>query len=60
MSIQSEINRISGNIANAYSALSVKGAAMPSVQNTDNLANTINSIESATAMTEAQIRAICV
>lgn len=60
MSIQSEIKRISGNVADAYSALSAKGATMPSTQNTENLAGTVESIPTATAMTIAQIRAICV
>lgn len=59
MSIQSEINRISGNVADAYSALSAKGATLPSKQNTDNLPSTIESIPTAEAMTVAQIRAIC-
>lgn len=59
MSIQSEISRISGNIAAAYSALSAKGATLPSKQNTANLAGTVESIPTAEAMTEAQIRSIC-
>lgn len=44
MSIASEITRISGNIADAYTALENKGATMPSTQNSDNLADTINTI----------------
>jgi hypothetical protein len=59
MSIQSEIIRIQGNVADAYSALLGKGASMPSENNTANLARTIESIASAEAMTVAQIRAIC-
>lgn len=59
MSIQSEISRINGNVANAYSALSKKGATLPNTQNTNNLVSTINSIPVAEAMTIAQIRAIC-
>ena len=59
MSIQSEIERISANIAGAYSALSAKGAALPSEQNSANLANTVGSIPTATAMTVEQVRAIC-
>lgn len=46
MSIVSEINRINTNIANAYSKCNEKGATMPQVQNSNNLANTINSISS--------------
>lgn len=49
MSIQSEISRIAGNIASAYTALSAKGATMPSVLNTANLKSTIESIEMMTA-----------
>ena len=46
MSIVSEINRINTNIANAYSKCNEKGATMPQVQNSSNLANTIDSISS--------------
>lgn len=61
MSIQSEISRIAGNIASAYTALSAKGATMPSVQNTANLKSTIESIEmmTAEAMSIETIRRIC-
>lgn len=61
MSISSEISRINGNVANAYSALSTKGAVMPSVRNTANLAAAIESIElmTAEAMSIETIRAIC-
>lgn len=44
MSIQSEIERISGNIADAYTACSDKGATIPENPNSDNLADTITSI----------------
>ena len=46
MSIQSEIERISGNIGDAYSACNDKGATMPTAenQNSANLADTISSI----------------
>lgn len=61
MSIQSEINRIKGNVADAYSALSGKGATLPATQNTDNLASTIATLsDPAVAMTVEQVRAICV
>lgn len=45
MSIQTEIERISGNIATAYVAAGAKGATMPDVQNSANLAATINTIQ---------------
>lgn len=46
MSIASEIQRIQGNIANAYTACDGKGATMPVAadQNSDNLADTIETI----------------
>lgn len=44
MSIASEITRISGNIAAAYTALDGKGATLPETQNSANLADTIDSI----------------
>lgn len=44
MSIASEITRISGNIADAYTSLNAKGATMPQDQNSNNLADTIDSI----------------
>lgn len=44
MSIASEILRISGNVADAYTACSNKGATLPVTQNSDNLASTIASI----------------
>lgn len=46
MSIASEITRISENIANAYTSLSAKGATIPQAQNSDNLADTIDSVPS--------------
>lgn len=44
MSVQSEINRIKSNIEDAYDALASKGAIMPQTQNSDNLAQTAQSI----------------
>lgn len=44
MSVQSEINRIKSNIEDAYDALASKGAIMPQKQNSDNLAQTAQSI----------------
>lgn len=44
MTIASEITRIQGNISAAYTACNNKGATMPATQNSDNLADCINSI----------------
>lgn len=44
MSVQSQINRISGNISNAYSAVSSKGGTLPSSQTSANLSTAISSI----------------
>lgn len=44
MSVQSQINRIKSNIEDAYDALAAKGATMPQKQNSDNLAQTAQSI----------------
>lgn len=44
MSVQNEINRIKSNIEDAYDALASKGATMPQTQNSDNLAQTAQSI----------------
>lgn len=46
MSVQSEIDRISSGVANAYSVLEGLGATMPKTRNIDNLASTIGTIES--------------
>lgn len=45
MSISSEIQRINTNIANAYTQAGNKGATLPQVQNSANLAETISSIQ---------------
>lgn len=44
MSIQSEMERITQNISNTYSALEEQGATMPAEQNSDNLAATARSV----------------
>lgn len=44
MSIQSEINRIRGNVANAYSAVAGMGGTVPQSANSGNLAGSIRSI----------------
>ena len=46
MSIRSQIDRINSNIAAAYTACSEKGATMPVMENSDNLAGTIAGISS--------------
>lgn len=43
MSIQSEINRISGNINAAFSELKNRGATVPANANSDDLAEAIKS-----------------
>lgn len=43
--VQEQINRIKQNIANAYDAAESYGAIMPTVENSDNLSNTINTIK---------------
>lgn len=45
MSIASEITRINSNISGAYTACNNKGATIPQVQNSANLATTISSIQ---------------
>lgn len=44
MSVASEITRIKNNISSAYTALDGKGATLPQIQDSANLANTIESI----------------
>lgn len=44
MSITSEISRIQIDIVNAYTAAEAKGAAMPVTENSDNMPNTIQSL----------------
>lgn len=44
MSIQSEIDRIKANIANAYSILERLGATIPDERNSDNLPGAVNTI----------------
>lgn len=45
MSIQSEINRISGNVNSALSAIADKGVSVPSGANSDDLAELIGQVE---------------
>ena len=44
MSIQSEINRISGNVSDALDAIEAKGVTIPSGSNSDDLADLIGQI----------------
>lgn len=44
LAFKGQISRIKQNIANAYTQASQKGATMPSIQNSNNLASTIASI----------------
>ena len=44
MSIQSEIDRIQGNMADAYAAVAAKGGTLPEAQNSSNLAAAVKSI----------------
>lgn len=44
MSIRSEINRIKGNVANAYAAVEEKGGTLPEKQNSGGLPAAIHSI----------------
>lgn len=46
MSIQSEIDRINGNISDAYSAVDEMGGTLPTIRNSANLAGAIGSIPS--------------
>lgn len=46
MSIQTQIDRITNNIADAYTAIEEKGGSVPEEANCDNLAEAIRSIES--------------
>ena len=58
MSIQSEINRVKGNVASAYSAVQEKGGTLPEEQNSANLAAAINSIQQGMGAAEETIQSI--
>ena len=45
MSIQSEITRISGNVSDAFDAVTAKGGTVPTGATSDDLATAINSIQ---------------
>ena len=46
MSIATSLQKLETDITNAYSAINTKGGVIPSDKNTENLANSINSISS--------------
>ena len=45
MSVASELERLRTNITNTYTALRGKGATIPTNQNADNLASTVNTLD---------------
>ena len=45
MTIVNELQRIKDNISNSYTALAAKGVELPAIQNSNNLASTISSLE---------------
>ena len=47
MSIQSEIDRIKGNVASAYSAVDERGGVVPEARTSDNLAAAVRSVPAA-------------
>lgn len=53
MSIQSEINRISGNVNSALSAIADKGVSVPSGANSDDLAELIGQVETGVDTSDA-------
>lgn len=52
MTILSEVNRIKGNVSDAYDILETKGATMPVSEDTDSLARTVATIETITIDSE--------
>jgi hypothetical protein len=58
MSIVEQITRIQTNIANAYSSCEAKGATLPKIQNSDNLASVIDSITVGSGSGGATVAAI--
>ena len=50
MSIQSEIDRIKGNVASAYSAVDERGGVVPEARTSDNLAAAVRSVPAAAAL----------
>lgn len=54
MSVQSEITRITGNIASAYTAVSGKGGTLPTARNSANLPSAINTIVPASSLPNAE------
>lgn len=58
MSVQSEIDRIKSNVASAYSVTNDKGGTMPQIQNSENLAATIDSIPTGSVNNESIPRGV--
>lgn len=58
MTVSTEITRLKTSIANAYDALEAKGATMPAIENPDNLANTVESINFQPKLPEDQLTAL--
>ena len=52
MTVETEIQRMKTAIGNAYDAAELKGAQIPSVKNSTNLADTIATIEGATDLSK--------
>ena len=57
MSVKSEIDRIAGNVADAYTAVEEQGGELPETQNSANLPEAIRSIPSG-GLTEEQVQAL--
>ena len=57
MSIQTQIDRISGNVSAALSAIVEKGVTVPDGSTSDALAELITSIEVGGGMESTQLRA---
>lgn len=53
MSIQTEINRISGNVSSALSAIADKGVSVPEAANSDDLASLIEQVETGVDTSDA-------
>lgn len=51
--VRQEVARIEENVANAYAAAAIKGAILPASETIANLANTINTIQSATDLNDS-------
>ena len=59
MSITSEIERINTNISNAYTELENKGATIPELKNSNNLASTIATVSSGASINGKLEQKVC-